>query len=219
MREREIEYQYHTYVISVCAELGPDSCTRLGPESPHVCLRVRADTRSTTADTCTCTAHVPAGAATAPPLADAVVRLVIRGSSSSASPAAVAAALRAGRWQSHPLVAVLLSCPAAATQLLSSAMGALAAAATAAAATAATATAAASAGGAAGGAATAAAAAVAAAAALEGAWAALEPFFSFVLLQVRAAAEGVWLGLCGAADEPSVQGGMVGYRWGCLHHP
>ncbi|KXZ46761.1 hypothetical protein GPECTOR_41g726 [Gonium pectorale] len=114
-----------------------------------------------------------AGAATAPPLVDALVRMLLLLPTAASAPTAT--------WSSHPLVAALLSCPAAASQLLSSAVGALgsAAAAVAAAAAAAVATP----GGRAAPASASASAAAAASAALESAWGRLEPFFSFVLLQ------------------------------------
>ncbi|GIL62059.1 hypothetical protein Vafri_16372, partial [Volvox africanus] len=135
-----------------------------------------------------------AASAAAAALADALCQLVVSpathiGATGAAagvfdSAATAQPLLRSTRWTGHPLVAALLSNPAAATQLLSSAIAALGeAVATAAAATAASAT-----GGAGSGIAASAASGVAAAAApptasLERIWLSLEPFFSFVLLQ------------------------------------
>ncbi|GIL81431.1 hypothetical protein Vretifemale_10442, partial [Volvox reticuliferus] len=76
-----------------------------------------------------------AGSATAAPLADALCQLTVSsaadikvtGATAGLSDSAAVAQplLRPARWTSHPLVAALLSCPAAATQLLSSAIAAL----------------------------------------------------------------------------------------------
>ncbi|GLI61002.1 hypothetical protein VaNZ11_003262, partial [Volvox africanus] len=135
-----------------------------------------------------------AGSATAAALADALCQLVVSpaahigvtGAAAGASDSAANAQplLRPTRWTSHPLVAALLSNPAAATQLLSSAIAALGGEVAAAAA----ATAEAAAGGAVSGTAGSAASGVAAitaapSASLERTWSSLEPFFSFVLLQ------------------------------------
>ncbi|KAG2488037.1 hypothetical protein HYH03_013343 [Edaphochlamys debaryana] len=123
-----------------------------------------------------------AGPATAPPLVDALTRLLVaRGEAGEGSPAAGGAvgatsstgSVRLGRWTSHPLVSALLACPAASSQLLTAATAALSAAAAAAAA-------------AAGAAPPSAAASAAAFAALDRTWACFEPLFSFVLLQRHA---------------------------------
>lgn len=123
------------------------------------------------------------GPATAPPLADALCRLVTSSHSSLQPRNQQQQQQHSGhpsgpRWSSHPLVAALLSCPAAATQLLASAMTALGqeAAAAEAEAEAAVAT----------------GPGVGGASPSDGqAWAALEPFFSWVLLQVRGGRHGM----------------------------